>query len=239
MSGHQATRLGRPYPGECCPFQRVILWAGSPAASWPTVARPNAPPRSPNGSAASTRLRLSWERPGRRYARRLPPRAGHDGPATPTRSGSAPSPPPASAAADRPPRRWTRCLWRSTRAPSQPGNGDRPSCMSGSAARSSTPPWVPTWWSSCIAKATPASQPTTRTWAIIPATTAPTAPTGWPANAPAALSAATPTAPTAPGGPANPGAGDGDGTSHRTPTSGHPWPLGEWCGRAGWCASRH
>jgi hypothetical protein len=59
----------------------------------------------------------------------------------------------------RPPRPWIRCLWRSIRAPSRPESGHRPSCTSGSAARSSTPPWGPTWWSSCTAKATPVSQP--------------------------------------------------------------------------------
>ena len=43
------------------------------------------------------------------------------------------------------------------RAPSQPESGRRPSCMSGSAATRSTPPWAPTWSSSSTAKATPAS----------------------------------------------------------------------------------
>jgi hypothetical protein len=47
----------------------------------------------------------------------------------------------------------------STRAPSRPESGHRPSCISGSAARSSTPSWVSAWSSSCTAKATLASLP--------------------------------------------------------------------------------
>jgi hypothetical protein len=70
----------------------------------------------------------------------------------PAVSGS--SPPPPSAAGSRPPRPWTRCSWPSTPASSRPESGHRPSCSSGSAARSSTPSWVPAWWSSCTAKAT-------------------------------------------------------------------------------------
>jgi hypothetical protein len=38
-----------------------------------------------------------------------------------------------------------------------PAHGQRTSCTSGSAARSSTPSWAPTWWSSCTARVTPAN----------------------------------------------------------------------------------
>jgi len=48
---------------------------------------------------------------------------------------------------------------------SPPAHDRRPSCTSGSAARSSTPPWAPTWWSSCTARVTPANNH--RAWAII------------------------------------------------------------------------
>jgi hypothetical protein len=78
---------------------------------------------------------------------------------TPKQSASGPEPPPASAAGSRPPRPWTRCLLPSILAPSRLESDHRPSCMSGSAATSSTPPWAPTSWSSYTAKATPASPP--------------------------------------------------------------------------------
>jgi hypothetical protein len=90
-----------------------------------------------------------------------------------------------------------------TLAPSRPENGHWLSCPSGSAARSSTRRWAPTWWSSCTAKATPASPPLGRGRS----SAGPTAATGWPANAPAAPIAAKPTEPTAPAGPTNPRSG--------------------------------
>ena len=69
--------------------------------------------------------------PGRRCARRSLAMASACPPATPKRSGSAPSPRPASAAEDRPPRPWTRCLWSSTRVSSRPESGRRLSCIGG------------------------------------------------------------------------------------------------------------
>jgi hypothetical protein len=97
-------------------------------------------------------------------------------------------------------------LWPSPRAPSRPESGHQPSCMSGSAARTSTQPWAPTWWSSCTARAMAASPP------LAPGRSSdgPTAATGWPASAPAAATAASPTAavgPTAPADPTNPRSG--------------------------------
>jgi hypothetical protein len=100
-------------------------------------------------------------------------------PATPKPSASEPSPPPVSASVSRP-RPWTGVRGAQPRRPPRPGNSHRPSCMSGSAARSSTPSWAPRWWSSCTAKATPPSPPP-RAWAHH--TAGPTAATGWPANA--------------------------------------------------------
>ena len=82
----------------------------------------------------------------------------------------------------------------------------------GSAARSSTPPWAPTWWSSCTAKATPASQPP----APGQSSAAPNVPSAAPATAKGAASAATPTAPIGPIAPAdltNSRRGDGCGCS--------------------------
>jgi hypothetical protein len=53
----------------------------------------------------------------------------------------------------------------STPAPSPPENGHRPSCSSGSAARSSTLSWAPTLSSSCTAKPRPPAHHLA--WAII------------------------------------------------------------------------
>ena len=72
---------------------------------------------------------------------------------------------------------------------SPPAHGRRLSCTNGSAVRSSTPSWVPTWWSSCTAKATPAGQP--------PA----------PGQSSAGPTAATPTERTARPSPSNPRSG--------------------------------
>jgi hypothetical protein len=129
-----------------------------------------------------------------------PPRPRHAHPATRKRSANAPSPPPASAAASQPPWLWTRILWLSTRVPFLLENAQRPSCTSGSVVRSSTPPWVPTWWSNCTAKATPASPRLGRGRS----SDGPTAVIGWPTNASAALHAALPIAPTARAGRSNP-----------------------------------
>jgi WhiB family transcriptional regulator, redox-sensing transcriptional regulator len=175
----------------------------SPAASSPTAPKPNGPSSSRRSSAASTPPPLNSVPPGRRCAKPSPATAWACRPATPKPSASAPSTPPASAAASRPPRTWTRCSWPSTLAPSRLESGQRPSCTSGSAARSSTPPWAPTWSSSCTAKATPASPPLGRGRS----SDGPTAATGWSANAPAAPSAATPTEPTEPTEPTNPKSG--------------------------------
>jgi hypothetical protein len=84
-------------------------------------------------------------------------------------------------------------------ASSRPENGRRPSCTSGSGARSSTPSWARMWWSSCTAKVTPAGQPP----GPGRSSDGPSAATGWPANAPAASSTAALTAPTASAGPSN------------------------------------
>jgi putative polyketide hydroxylase len=124
------------------------LWAGSPADSSPTAAKPNAPSNSLNSSAASTPPPTSWAPLGHRSAKPSPATDSACPPATPKQSASGPSPPPASAPGSPPRRPWTRCSWRSTPTPSPPGSGHRPSCTNGSAARSSTPPWAPTWWSS-------------------------------------------------------------------------------------------
>jgi hypothetical protein len=78
------------------------------------------------------------------------------------------------------PRPWTGVRGAQPRRPPRPGNSHRPSCMSGSAARSSTPSWAPRWWSSCTAKSH-APQPTTPR--LGPSYGGPTAATGWPANA--------------------------------------------------------
>jgi hypothetical protein len=106
-------------------------------------------------NAAATQLDTTWPSLRKAFTRHglgMPTR-------TPRPSASGPSPRPASAAASRPPRAWTRCSWPSIPAPSPPAHGRRPSCSSGSAARSNTPPSALRWWSSCTAKATPASPP--------------------------------------------------------------------------------
>jgi hypothetical protein len=131
------------------PRPNRATWAGSPAASSPTAPRPSAPSSSPNSSTP----------PGRRCGTPSPATGSACPLATPPPSASAPSPPPASAAASRPPRPWTRCSWPSIPVPSRAEPGRRPSCSSGSAARSRTLSWAPTWWSSCIARVTPASPP--------------------------------------------------------------------------------
>ena len=109
----------------------------------------------PRNSAASTPPRRSRTRPGRRCARPSNGTGSESRPVTWRRCVSGRSTPPASALGGQPPRAWTRCLQPSTLAPSRPAHDHRPSCMPGSAARSSTPPWVPTWWSSCTAKPHP------------------------------------------------------------------------------------
>jgi hypothetical protein len=152
LLANRAPRAGGPgvrgdRPG--LPPSDRATWAGSPAASSPTAPRPNAPSSSPNSSAP----------PGRRCGKPSPATASACPLATPPPSASAPSPPSASAAASRPPRPWTRCSWPSIPVPSRAEPGRRPSCSSGSAARSRTPSWAPTWWSSCIARVTPASPP--------------------------------------------------------------------------------
>ena len=153
-----------------CPFARPKMpssgWAGSPAASSPTAPKPNAPSSSPNSSAASTPPPNSWTPPGHRYAKPSPATASACRPAIQRRLASGPLPQPASGVGGRPPRPWIRCSWRSTLVCCRLESGQRPSCMSGSAARSSTPPWAPTWWSSCTAKATRVSPPPAP-WAII------------------------------------------------------------------------
>jgi hypothetical protein len=88
---------------------------------------------------------------------------------------------------------------RSTLASSRPESGRRLSCMSGSAATSSTRPSGPTWWSSCTARATPASQPPGPGRSSDGLTAA----IGWPANAPAAPTVARPIEPTPLAGPTN------------------------------------
>jgi hypothetical protein len=97
----------------------------------------------PSSWGASTPPRRSWTRPGRRCAKPSPATGSACRPATPRPCASARSTPPASAPGGRPRQDWTRCSWRSTLAPSQPGRGRRLSCTSGSAVRSSTPPWAP------------------------------------------------------------------------------------------------
>jgi hypothetical protein len=193
-------------PGRCA-IERASQpgsgWAGSPAGSYRIAPRPNAPSPWPSSSAASTPPPPSWAPPGRRCAKPSVATASACQSATPKLSGSGPSTPPASAPGGRPPRPWIRCSWRSTRAPSRPESGHRPSCMSGSAARSSTPSWAPTWSSSCTAKATRVGQPP----GPGRSSDGPTAATGWPTNAPAVPSVIRPSVPTAPADPSSPRSG--------------------------------
>ena len=79
-------------------------WAGNPAASSPTAARPNAPSSWPNSSAASMPLLRSWAPPGRRCAKPSPATASARPSATPKPSASGPSQRPANALGGRPPR---------------------------------------------------------------------------------------------------------------------------------------
>jgi hypothetical protein len=195
-------------------------------------------------NAAATQLGTTWPSLRKAFTRHglaCPP-------ATLKPFASGPSPQPVNAAASQPPRRWTRCLWPSTPAPCRPESGRRLSCTNGFAARSSTPPWEPMLWSSCTAKATPASQPP----APGPSSDEPTAVTGWPANAPATPTAATPTEPTAPTGPTNLRSGgwlpmpadphrpdQPDREPRLRPTARHPCAgpkLPTRC--AGWCSPR-
>jgi hypothetical protein len=170
--GHRGDLPGLPRPDRA-------TWAGSPAASLRIGPRPSALSSSPNSSAASTPPPPSWGLPGRRCAKPSPATASACPPATLKPSASGPSLPPTSAPASRPPQAWTRCLWRSTPMRSRLESGHRLSCMSGSAARSSTPSWAPMWWSSFTARATPAGQPP----GPGRSSGGPTAVTGWPASA--------------------------------------------------------
>jgi hypothetical protein len=162
-----ARRIGQA-PGDPHPLPRPnrATWAGSPAASWPIAPKPNAPSNSPNTWAASTppprswattwpSLRKAFTRHGLGMPERNPEAVCQRAMAAASRRAGQPATPGLD-----------RSLWPSTRAPSRPESGHRPSSTSGSVARSSTPPWAPTWLSSSIARATPAG-PTTRAWAII------------------------------------------------------------------------
>jgi WhiB family redox-sensing transcriptional regulator len=152
-------------------------------------------------NAAATELGTTWPSLRKAFTRHglgMPAR-------NPQACASARSTPSASAPGSRARRALTRCLWRSTRAPSRPGHGRRMSCTSGSVATRSTPSWGPTWWSSCTAKATPASPPP----GLGRSSDGPSAATGWPTNAPAAPSGVTPTEPTILAGPSNPRNGRG------------------------------
>jgi hypothetical protein len=60
MGGHQGYPARAPYPREMLPFPRVILWAGSPAASSQNALRLSAPSPWPSGWAASTPPRPSF-----------------------------------------------------------------------------------------------------------------------------------------------------------------------------------
>jgi hypothetical protein len=77
--------------------------------------------RLASGWAASTPPLKSWAPPGPRCAKPSTGMASGCRPATPRRSASALPRPRASAAGGRPPRAWTRCLWRSTTASSRSG----------------------------------------------------------------------------------------------------------------------
>jgi hypothetical protein len=89
-------------------------------------------------NAAANELGTTWPSLRKAFTRHgLGMRARNPRPSASGRSRS-----PASAAGGRPPRPWTRCLWRSTLAPSRPENARRASCMSGSAATRSTPSWA-------------------------------------------------------------------------------------------------
>jgi hypothetical protein len=86
-----------------------------------------------------------------------------------------------------------------------PAHDHQPSCTSGSAARSSTRPWAPTWWSSCTAKATPASPPPEPGRSSAGPTQPPA---GRPTHQPRRPPSRRPSRPHQPV-PATPGAGDG------------------------------
>jgi hypothetical protein len=178
-------------------------WAGSPAASWLTAPRPNGPSPWPSGWAVSTPPRRSWARPGRRCAKPSVATASACRPATLRSCASAPSPSPANGMGGRPFPGLDPVFVALNLASSPPENGRRPSCTSGSGARSSTPSWAPTWWSSCTAKVTPAGQPPGRGRS----SDGPSAAIGWLANAPAASSGAMPTELTARPGPSSPRSG--------------------------------
>jgi tetratricopeptide (TPR) repeat protein len=178
-------------------------WAGSPAASWPTAPRPNAPTSWPSGSAASTPPPNSSGPPGRRCARPSLVTALACPPATAKPSASAPSPRPASRAARRPRRPWTRCSWPSTPASSPPVVARRQSRGYGCAGpRRSRRSATARWWSS-----TPrAGWPPSGGWPPSPA--APTRPT--PGRGAGRASRAPAGRPRQPH-PPNPPAGEGDG----------------------------
>jgi hypothetical protein len=96
--GHRAICL-------VCPRPDSATWAGSPAASWPTAPRPNAPSNSPNSSAASTpRGRTGHDLAVAAQGLHPPTASAWPPPATPRLCASVPSPPPAGTPASRPPR---------------------------------------------------------------------------------------------------------------------------------------
>ena len=78
-------------------------WAGSPAGSSPTAAKPSGPTRWPSGSGASTPPPNNSAPPGRRCARPSPATASACRLVTRKPSVSGSSPPPASAAGSQPP----------------------------------------------------------------------------------------------------------------------------------------
>jgi hypothetical protein len=73
-------------------------WAGSPADSWSTAPRPNAPSPWPSSSAASTPPRPNWAPPGRHCAKPSPATGSACPPAIPRRSASEPPQRPTSLA---------------------------------------------------------------------------------------------------------------------------------------------
>jgi hypothetical protein len=154
----------------------VLRWAHQVVDRWqgPTCAGLTAQPVPRRPGRGRARLRVG-RTAGQRQRRHPsghdlaiaaqgfhPPRPGHARPQPRSR-------PPARYRHGQPPRRPATPtlgpVFASLNPGALPAHGQRTSCTSGSAARSSTPSWAPTWWSSCTARVTPANNH--RAWAII------------------------------------------------------------------------
>jgi hypothetical protein len=147
--GTRTTRAHRPPPKKASKRRRIVALHHVSETCWSLPGRLLAPHELGSVNAAAAELGATWPSLRKAFTRH--------GLGMPT-----PSPKPSASATiaaahqrtGQPARPvWTRCLWRSTLAPSRPDSGHGLSYMRGSAARSSTPSWAPTWWSSCTAKA--------------------------------------------------------------------------------------